>query len=279
MPVIDIYYLISNLCLYSTILLMWLIWKNRSSIKVFHEAFFFLICLGCHLLFTYIDDLPLVLAWIIVGGAILNSMAIWFLSRAIFNEKKLPKKKTYLIIVCSLTCYYGLAVWDKFSGPRYPDVLMQVISLGYLVLAIMQTRIKVADETSIPSYRLKRNIILSIAAISLFTISSELALQKPEKIHMMIIQRIFVLGLIVFFIDHSFSLRKNLLDTKKEIKDRPSNLAEKIKDKVIKDKLYLLEKLTIRQLAEELNEQEYKIRKAINQDLGYKNFLEFVNSF
>lgn len=48
---------------------------------------------------------------------------------------------------------------------------------------------------------------------------------------------------------------------------------------MVEEQLYRQEKLTIGQLAKSIQEQEYKLRQAINQELGYRNFLDFANSY
>ena len=44
-------------------------------------------------------------------------------------------------------------------------------------------------------------------------------------------------------------------------------------------KVYRNEGLTIRALAEMLNEQEYKVRRLINGELGFRNFNDFLNNY
>jgi len=44
-------------------------------------------------------------------------------------------------------------------------------------------------------------------------------------------------------------------------------------------KIYRKEGLTIRRLAELMNVQEYRLRKLINGQLGFKNFNDFLNQY
>lgn len=57
------------------------------------------------------------------------------------------------------------------------------------------------------------------------------------------------------------------------------DLIDKIQRIMIEQELYRKEKLTIGQLAEALEEQEYKTRRVINQEMGYRNFIDFINSY
>ena len=45
------------------------------------------------------------------------------------------------------------------------------------------------------------------------------------------------------------------------------------------EKIYRREGLTIGALAEAMNEQEYKIRRLINGELGFRNFNDFLNQY
>ena len=44
-------------------------------------------------------------------------------------------------------------------------------------------------------------------------------------------------------------------------------------------KIYKKEGLTIRELAELMNEQEYRLRRLINGQLGFRNFNDFLNQY
>ncbi len=48
---------------------------------------------------------------------------------------------------------------------------------------------------------------------------------------------------------------------------------------MLERELYRNERLTIGQLAESLGEHEYKTRRVINQEMGYRNFIDFINSY
>ncbi|MCB1648046.1 MAG: AraC family transcriptional regulator [Pseudomonadales bacterium] len=60
--------------------------------------------------------------------------------------------------------------------------------------------------------------------------------------------------------------------------DNPA-LVNKIFEALDKDKLYTRPGLTIGELAERLSVQEYRLRRVINKQLGYRNFNQFLNEF
>jgi len=59
----------------------------------------------------------------------------------------------------------------------------------------------------------------------------------------------------------------------------PSRLAERLSAFMQHDKPYRTEGLTIAALAAQLGEQEYRLRRLINGELGYRNFTAFLNSY
>ncbi len=56
-------------------------------------------------------------------------------------------------------------------------------------------------------------------------------------------------------------------------------LIDKIKQQIAKDRMYSQPGLTIRDLAAAVSVQEYKVRRVINRELGYKNFSQFLNNY
>ncbi|MES3006273.1 MAG: helix-turn-helix domain-containing protein [Pseudomonadota bacterium] len=60
--------------------------------------------------------------------------------------------------------------------------------------------------------------------------------------------------------------------------DNPA-LVERVFDVMKKEKLYSRPGLTIGELAERVSIQEYRLRRVINKQLGYRNFNQFLNAF
>ncbi|MEK7259683.1 MAG: helix-turn-helix domain-containing protein [Pseudomonadota bacterium] len=60
--------------------------------------------------------------------------------------------------------------------------------------------------------------------------------------------------------------------------DNPA-LVERIFEVLKKERLYSRPGLTIGELAERLSLQEYRLRRVINKQLGYRNFNQFLNAF
>lgn len=56
-------------------------------------------------------------------------------------------------------------------------------------------------------------------------------------------------------------------------------LIDKIKRQIAEDRMYSQPGLTIKDLALAVSVQEYKVRRVINSELGYKNFSQFLNNY
>lgn len=70
-----------------------------------------------------------------------------------------------------------------------------------------------------------------------------------------------------------------LENTETIIQKSDISLIEKINQAMEADKLYLQNKLTVKDLADHVASQEFRVRKAINTHLQYRNFSDFVNHF
>jgi len=58
-----------------------------------------------------------------------------------------------------------------------------------------------------------------------------------------------------------------------------ASVIKRIEDAMLNHKLYLQPHLTVSELSKKISVPEYKVRKAINRQLGFKNFCEFLNHY
>lgn len=59
----------------------------------------------------------------------------------------------------------------------------------------------------------------------------------------------------------------------------PSPLAQRLQAHMLHERAYRTDGLTIAALAAQLGEQEYRLRRLINRELGYRNFSAFLNGY
>jgi AraC-like DNA-binding protein len=63
------------------------------------------------------------------------------------------------------------------------------------------------------------------------------------------------------------------------IKNRDKKIIENIIYVMESHKLYLTNKLTVKDLASHISNQEYRVRRAINVHMQYRNFSDFINHY
>ena len=64
-----------------------------------------------------------------------------------------------------------------------------------------------------------------------------------------------------------------------EVQTAPDPVISKLHRLMTEEQIYQQEGLTISDLAEQMATQEYRLRKLINQQLGYRNFNDFLNGY
>ncbi|RHX82993.1 helix-turn-helix transcriptional regulator [Leptospira stimsonii] len=164
-------------------------------------------------------------------------------------------------------------------------LLPSILSLGFVLTAIIQTYIGRKYDL-VESRRTLRQIhILISGTVIALNIFSHLFLRGKELSEILdLINGVLAWGLILAFQFLMFELKDGLIQKKAGIVEEekpPADpiLQKKLIDSFEKDKIYRSEGLTIRSLAEELQVHEYKLRRLINGNLGFRNFNDFLNRY
>jgi AraC-like DNA-binding protein len=156
----------------------------------------------------------------------------------------------------------------------------RVFSIFFIVLAVIEAQSGKNTDLDEARIQLRKYFTYFIGLIVLITILSELGLDDSEQQLPRLLQRTAILLFNTLFIVINFSVKSRLFDTRKKKPGvRHPELIEKIQSVMLDQELYRQEKLTIGQLAAAIGEQEYKVRKVINQEMGYRNFIDFTNSY
>jgi AraC-like DNA-binding protein len=98
-----------------------------------------------------------------------------------------------------------------------------------------------------------------------------------------VLQRSSIFGITLYFLISNFEIRsgfffKEIRKAKVPTVDDPQ-LSAKLQSLMEQQKVYKTEGLTIGALAGLMNEQEYKLRRLINSQLGFRNFNDFLNQY
>jgi len=275
----ETYLFINLLGAYSLVVSIALITKDRNKIRGAYTAMAFLTCLLIYMIIGFVDNHIVYTALLI--GPFLIPLTFWLMAGSFFNDHPLSNRNLIALTASTVLIYYAFymvtvySTWDKFAS-----IGIRILSLVFIILAFTEAQSGKQSDLDENRLRLRKYFTFFIGIIALMTILSELGLSQKEQELPRLIQRSAILIINTIFIISNFSLKSRLFDTKrKETIIKHPELIEKIQSAMTDNRLFQKEQLTISQLAEAIGEQEYKVRRAINQELGYRNFIDFTNSF
>ncbi len=167
-----------------------------------------------------------------------------------------------------------------------PDFLLA----SYFVFYSMYKSFKSMDDDLLVKRIQIREIQAYILGTFMYCGMLALILARIIQNHLYIelLSNIILFLICFFYLFYSLELTSGFLslklkkikeeEEKKELEFNPA-LHEKLIHLIEVEKIYKQEEISIREIANMLGEQEYKIRKLINYQLGYKNFNEFINFY
>ncbi len=274
------------------LLLLFLSKKENKSSQVWVTIFFG--CCAIAYLLAYwspiFENRPLFLALLPFSVAL--PLSFWLFSKSLFDDSfKWQPTYTYWtigIILLHYSLYFlnGI-VWGNLTEDWQTIAKLPpyILSLFFVLMGILEAIRNYEADLVIPRLQFRYPFIMITSIIMLLTTASLMALQHdnlPQLIEL--IQKILITFSVFYFVINQLALKSNFFEETKTIKLGSSLKAidEQVLSKLNKEidkKIYLKEGLTIRQLAEELHTKEYKLRQLINQQLGFKNFNEFINNY
>lgn len=232
--------------------------------------------------FLLIDQVPQNWAFeVVVTLTFLLPYSIWQLSRAIFSDETWSPLKLFGWAIPVLLWYQACAISFDIEGVTvYAAVLMRITTITFLVLSVIESQRGKKDDLVKGRIKLRKFFIYFIAITGLITVLTETSLGYTDLLTLKMIQRGAIMLFSTYFLianakwqDHFFARQTQTNEVKNQ------GMIDKINEVMADQQFFKKEGLTIGQLAEELGEQEYKIRAVINQEMGYRNFPAFVNSF
>ena len=154
------------------------------------------------------------------------------------------------------------------------------------MLAIVEAARNRGDDLVLERFRF-RNIFLALCAAAIaLTLLTELAfLNTSPPLVLELFQKVFIYTIGLLFALQILGVKAGFYKLKETKTSSPTT--PELDQKMIKEltrlmedeEIYLTEGLSIRQLAEQMNVKEYKLRQTINQQLGFANFNAFLNTY
>lgn len=218
---------------------------------------------------------------LLISGTFLVSFSFWKLSKMIFSDEQEHPGRLGIQAVVVLGFYHGLRLFrHNDSLMPYAVLVMKLVSITFLILSIIESQRGKKDDLVKSRLRLRKTFVYFIAITGFITILTETSLASTEMLSLKMVQRFSILLFTSYFLIVNTQWKEQFIGKKvKSVTVLNQALINAIHELMLDEKYYKQEGLTIGQLAEKLGEQEYKLRSVINQEMGYRNFPAFVNSF
>ncbi len=220
-------------------------------------------------------------------GAISIPVLFWLLSRAIFDDHFVFVPSLLIWFVVILLPHFnffltGLIQWSGFQ--QTTSIIARLTSLGFVV-AGLYTALTTKQADLIDSRIRFRNIFIIVTAtlITLTLIAEVIPIKKETVVVLQVLQRSSIFAITLYFLLSTVGLRagfffKEISKPKASPVDDPL-LNNKLQILLEEQKIYKKEGLTIGELARLIDEQEYRLRRLINGQLGFRNFNDFLNHY
>jgi AraC-like DNA-binding protein len=247
------------------------------------------LCVICYLILeTPVVQQSTPLFVIALTGSISVPVMFFLLTKAIFDDHFKPSLFIVVWFALEIIPHSWIYLRGIVSIPcttqQILSILSGVVSIGF-VLAALYTAIKTRKGDLIESRLRFRNVFMMVTAtligVTLIVESFPIARQSVDFLQ--ILQRSSILGLTIFFLLSNFDIKPGFffrqLPKEKPITIEDNQLRRKLESLIVEKNVYRKEGLTIGELAEIMGEQEYKVRRLINRELGFRNFNDFLNNY
>ena len=223
----------------------------------------------------------------------------WLLAKALFDDRFEWRHSYWLVLAALLTfslgAYFytdafrlispgGVLAFDSYKLALLPQQIL-ILSLAALVF---YEAIKDWRNDLVESRRRFRRRFITIATVVLLAVSFSNYLQLGSSRNPTVDAVVSLLGLAIVIAVAAMLLQ--IRSREAEVAPRipfpstdPSEveapLVAAIRSQMSEQHLFTEHGLTISTLAARLNEKEYRVRRAINASLGYRNFNQFLNQY
>lgn len=225
----------------------------------------------------------LLLRVLILSGAFAVAYSLWLFSRAAFDDHF---RLSYwhglgLAGLEGLSFFFYLAADTAAIPAGVPARLFpQVVNLGFILMTLFESHRGLAADLIETRRKFRRVLIQSAAVYIVLVLSVEMAFKGaivPAYLDQMNVLAVSVL--VFFFSFRLLEARSHFFPESPAPTPGDTELAARIHACMIERRPYLQENLSAKTLAGLVAEQEYKVRRAINGAMGYRNFYDFLNHY
>jgi AraC-like DNA-binding protein len=254
----------------------------------------FLLCISAYLVLQFVAPITLnfgCLALLFPTFAL--PYVFWIYTKVIFSDNVV------------LSYHYGLGLFGfvfieflfffNYNDPTMfsetnrtiVEMLSRALSLFFVILGLWEVVRHKGTDLVTPRIQYREVLILATAFTIGLTLLTELFfLRKDIPDFLIVLQRTSILILIIYVLYQHIEFKNEFFQISSVSPHNLGNLTEThdldlivlIKNKMDTE-IWREESLTIQKLAEALAVKEYRLRKTINTQLGYRNFNEFLNAY
>lgn len=269
----------------------WLLYRDHRSALVVRVALLMIAALCCHILADtthWGEQAGLGLFLLKIGQAAAPGV-FWLFARAWFNDEDRIGWRSWLLIAMCVTLE-GIAL-IIFGGGRNRyfaiDILVRLFWAGFAVAGLWVAWRGRAGDLVEGRRRLRTRFVAAVGGYVLLVVGSGfLANLAPEPnmffgaVNLGIPLLTGVLCATMFGIRHPDLFASPLVEPQRA---QPVPLDDPLANRLLAfmehQKPHRDETLTIAALAAQLGEQEYRLRRLINGQLGHRNFATFLNGY
>lgn len=221
-----------------------------------------------------------------------NAVLFWLFTRALFDETFKLRRWHALIWAAVAVFSFVNCMWlAPASGVRLSIIAVNLLALGFIVTAVMQAIASWSSDL-VEGRRRVRVFIVSAAAlygglnaVLQISMSGNGAAEIANAVNSAVLAAVVVAISIAMMRVDGADLFPAPPEVQAEVGDAASTDAggadQKLVDALMRlmgdDRIYRHDNVTIGTLATKLAIPEYRLRRLINQRLGYRNFNVFLN--
>ena len=206
---------------------------------------------------------------------------------SMFLEGRLSLKR--LLPLFALTAVVGFIAYSTamgslfFGDPRYWQWLAQLLKAAWgcmgLAIAFKDWQTDLVE----PRRRLRMVILGGAGAYILGVLLVELLIVQQAQAWLELANVSLILVLVTLFCRHILALSPQNILTKIQgtplVASPESKLAQDILQALENQRFYAGDNVTVKGLATAVDSQEYRVRRAINGEMGHRNFNAFINQY
>jgi AraC-like DNA-binding protein len=276
------------------LLLVALLFRDFRTVAAGRLAMAFALGSAAHAVTASSGFAPPVAPWqaVLIAVSTGNAVVFWLFARALFDDAFRVQRRhaAYWAAVVALSLANCLVlVPAQTLDPRVFAVAISVISLAFVALAVGQTVASWSTDLVEQRRRLRVFVVVTTAVYAGFNASLQIFLPAAGSPGIVVTANAAILAGVVIAIAYSLMRIKGetifaaeLPRIAAAVANGPSAADRKLLDALMRlmadERIYRHEGITIGTLAPKLAVPEYKLRRLINQQLGYRNFNVFLNN-